>query len=160
MGETLSLISQAVSIFSGLAGTGLFGGGQQQGPALRPQAPRVPTGPATQADVSQFDRPLPTDAPAFLQLGGSGITADQQSLSNLQQRSAIATGGVSSEDPRFRDPATKEFYQNLVFNSLVGEGGAATGAPLPIETQYLRDVFGVTPLTSTTESFLSAFARA
>ena len=158
MGETLSLISKAVSIFSGLAGAGqtfgLFGGGQEQRAAPQPQAPRVPTGPATLADVSQFDRPLPTDAPAFLQLGGG------EGLSNLQQRSAIATGGVSSEDPRFRDPATKEFYQNLVFRSLVGESGAATGAPLPIEKQYLRDVFGVTPLASTTESFLSAFARA
>ena len=154
---TAAVIGGAIRMFTGVVGAGetlgIFGGGQKQQAAAQPQAPKVPTGPATLKDVSKFERPLQTEAPAFLGMGGQG-------LSNLQQRSAIATGGVSSEDPRFRDPATKDFYQNLVFSSLVGESGAATGAPLPIERQYLRDVFGVTPLGSTTESFLSAFARA
>ena len=86
--------------------------------------------------------------PGFLSLSGS--------MTPTQQRSAIASGGVSSDDPRYRDKETLSAYQQMLLNNYPGgeDGGLSD-----IEKQYISQVGG-SPYTQTTEGYLSALDRA
>ncbi|HSN24152.1 MAG TPA: hypothetical protein VLS45_08310, partial [Methylomicrobium sp.] len=70
-------------------------------------------------------------APGYLELGAG--------LSPLQQRTAIATKGVSGT--LGQDPAAFKYYHGVAFSSLGTPAGETTGEPTPIERQYLQ-VFG------------------
>lgn len=116
--------------------------------------PPVPSGPATQPDLTNFKGqrgidPLPT--PAGLSFG-SGV-------SDVQKRSQLATQGVAGDSGIYRTPEVKSFYKDLAIRSLTDEGGSAIADPLPIERQFARDVFGAEPRTGSSSSFLSALLR-
>ena len=147
--EVLSILNSVISAVSGVQS---ILGGKQKGPSISPQAPPIPTGPATQPDKEAFTRPSPMNAPAALGFGG-------ESLSPLQLRTAIATGGVASEAGRYRTPEAKDYYKNLALTGFTEEGGKPVGEPTGVERQYLQQVFGVTPRVGTTASFLSALER-
>jgi len=108
-------------------------------PPQRGFQPRPPPPAAAQAP----GEPAAPDA-----VGLPDFLSNLAGLSNIQQRSGIATGGISGPDPRYRGDVAKDYYKNLVLRTL-------TDIPLPIEQQYLREVFGRDP-GGTTESFLSA----
>ena len=152
----LSVIGQIIGAVSGLASIGsslgVFGGKKEGGGgSFAPQAPPVPTGPATQPDKESFVKPSPMNSPAALNISGG--------LSPLQMRTAIATGGVSGDMGKYRTPEAKDYYKNLAFQEFVGPEGGAVGEPTGVEKQYLQEGFGVTPRSSTTASFLSALER-
>lgn len=81
-------------------------------------------------------------------------------MTPLQQRAHIATMATQGADSSFRDPAALDYYKNVAFSDLVNDGGEAFGDVLPVEQQFLQQVFGVSPRTDTTASFLSALERA
>lgn len=86
--------------------------------------------------------------PGFLSLS-SGMTP-------TQQRAAIASGGVSSDDPRYRDKETLSAYQQMLLNNYPsGEDGGLSD----IEKQYIIQIGG-SPYAQTDESYLSALDRA
>lgn len=90
----------------------------------------------------------PGDAPSFLGLA-PGMT-------DLQKRTAIATGGLSENDPRFSDDATLEYFKNLVYKSV----GKDLSDPTEIENQYVSQMSGFGPKLNkrTRSGFLSAVA--
>lgn len=160
--ETIGIITAVSSIASALSGVaGAFGQKQPKGPKAppspEPTAPPVPAGPAP--DLMQFGmRPgaLP-EAPNFLKQGSGGISSQ---MTPQQQRSSIATRGVSGESSAYRDPATLDYYKNLALYTLTDPTGSAAGfEPLPIERQFVSQVLGEPPRTGSTESFLSALLR-
>ncbi len=86
--------------------------------------------------------------PGFLSLSGS--------MTPTQQRAAIASGGVSSDDPRYRDKETLSAYQQMLLNNYPsGEDGGLSD----IEKQYITQIGG-SPYAQTDESYLSALDRA
>jgi|CXWL01.1.fsa_nt_gi hypothetical protein len=112
----------------------------------------VPAGPAADLTASGIagQKPSSLNEPGFLRFS-PGMTS-------LQKRAQIATYGTQSGDSRFSDPATKDYYKNL----LLSEYDPAKGLPggvLPIEKQFASNVFGVQPRADSTESFLSALLR-
>jgi hypothetical protein len=135
--------------------------------------PPVPSGPATQPDLTNFKGqrgidPLPTPSGVSF---GSGV-------SDVQKRSQLATQGVAGDSgiyrtPEvksfykdfagdsgiYRTPEVKSFYKDLAIRSLTDQGGNAIADPLPIERQFARDVFGAEPRTGSSSSFLSALLR-
>ena len=115
------------------------------------QAPYVPP-PAT-PDVASFTQPVAIDMPGVL------ASAGLAGLSPLQQRTAIATGGVASDNSIYRDKATRDYYINLLMRDLIGQGGALGdyGMITPVEHQYLAQVLGEY-YNPTTESLLAAIA--
>ena len=87
-----------------------------------------------------------TAAPAFLGL--------PTAMTPTQQRSAIATGGVSGGDPRYRDPETSRYYSSLLYND-PNLGTSLTD----IDKQYINSL-GNAPLNaSDPNSYLSALER-
>lgn len=155
MGGVAEVFSAVNTVLSAAgAAKQLFGGDGQRGPDTQPNPPPLPTGKATEPDRSEFDVPGAIDAPGFLQLG-AGMTP-------VQQRSKIATYGVSGDAGAFRDPATIEFYKNLVTRDLVDPSTRKVKAGaqvLPVEKQFVTDVLGQSPRADTAESFLSALYR-
>lgn len=130
----------------------------QQGPVdvslPEPEAPARVPGPEPDRTNFSDNRPMQLEgAPNFLQLGSG--------LSPQQQRSRIATMGVAGEDARFRDDAARDYYRNLSLYTLTDpSGNVASGARvLPIERQYLKQVYGQEPRTDSIESYLSALLR-
>jgi hypothetical protein len=116
--------------------------------------PPVPSGPATQPDLTNFKGqrgidPLPTPSGVSF---GSGV-------SDVQKRSQLATQGVAGDSGIYRTPEVKSFYKDLAIRSLTDQGGNAIADPLPIERQFARDVFGAEPRTGSSSSFLSALLR-
>ena len=155
MGSIASVFS-GVSTILQAANTAkqLFGGGGQRGFDTQPNPPPVPSGKATEPDKTEFDVPGAIDAPGFLQLGSS--------MTPIQQRSKIATYGVSGDAGAYRDPATIEFYKNLVTRDLVDPSTRKVRAGaqvLPVERQFVTDVLGQSPRADTADSFLSALYR-
>ena len=84
-------------------------------------------------------------APAFLGL--------PTAMTPMQQRSQIATGGVSGSDPRYRDPETTRYYSSLLYNDPNLESGLSA-----IDKQYIKSL-GQSPLQETGSSYLSALER-
>lgn len=138
---TVSQVAAVASTVNSLSGGG-GGGAAPSGPKPAKVAP----------EHEKFKTPGPMgDAPAFLQMSSQ--------MTPLQQRSAIATGGVSGDGGMYRDPAVVDYYRNLAFSSFVGEGGAPIGEPLPIESQYLEQVLGESTRSPGVGGFLNALAR-
>lgn len=102
--------------------------------------------------VAAYNRPAEAAAPASLGLSG---------MSTLQQRAAIATGAVASNNPAYRDTSAREYYRNLLQRSFVNDDGSLRDINelLPIEGQYLQQVLGAQP-PSTTQALLQAIAAA
>ncbi len=90
------------------------------------------------------------EAPSYLGLSPQ--------MNSIQKRTAIATGGLSGNDPRFRDEETFNYYKNLVLNSV----GKENSDPTAIETQFLSEVFSRLgkPGDTSREGFLSSLSRA
>ena len=87
-----------------------------------------------------------TAAPAFLGL--------PTSMTPMQQRTAIAQGGVSGGDPRYRDPETSRYYSSLLYND-PGLSSSLTD----VDKQYISSL-GNAPLNaSDPNSYLSALER-
>lgn len=151
--EIIPFISAVGSLLGG--GGSLFqafgGGGQRAAEPPQPAPVAGPPGPPP--DQTSFSRPAGMDAPAFLGMNSQ--------MTPIQQRASIATRAVSGDESAFRDPATQEYYKNLVLRDVVGDGGTVRpGASiLPSEKQYLSSVMGRQPNTDTPESFLSALLR-
>lgn len=126
----------------------VLGGGvkQSDGPKGRPAG--GPPGPPKDLNRKQLlASKQPVDIPAFL---GMGVN-----MTPLQQRTQIASGGTSSEDPRYRDPTTMGAYNQLLLNNYPN----SLEDLQPIERQYIREVGG-NPQSETTEGYLSALRRA
>jgi hypothetical protein len=77
-------------------------------------------------------------------------------MTNLQKRAAIATYGTQGSDSRYTDPATRDYYKNLLLTDYDPAKGLNL---LPVERQYGSNVLGATPRGDSTESFLSAILR-
>ncbi len=80
-------------------------------------------------------------------------------MTELQRRSAIATGGVAGTDSTFRDETAQEYYINLLLRSIIDDQGAVSGDftdILPIELQYMRQVLGL-DVGNSIESLIDAF---
>ena len=137
--------ASAALIFSGNADTGGGGGS-------KPKPTPVPSGPATKPDIKNFSSYLGTgssQAPQGINFGGT----------STQQRSQIATGGTAGNAGVYNTPEVQRFYRDLAIRTMTDEGGNPTGSPLPVERQYLQQVFGQTPRNESTASFLSALLR-
>ena len=85
--------------------------------------------------------------PSFLSLNGS--------MTPTQQRNAIASGGVGSDDPRYRDPETLQTYQQMLLNNYP----TSLEQLSDVEKQYITQIGG-SPKTQTPEGYLSALNRA
>lgn len=85
--------------------------------------------------------------PSFLSLNGT--------MTPTQQRNAIASGGVGSDDPRYRDPETLQSYQQMLLNNYP----TSLEQLSDVEKQYITQIGG-TPKSQTTEGYLSALNRA
>ena len=86
-----------------------------------------------------------------------------QNFSNLQQRTAIATGGNLGEE-MFRGPEAAEFFKNNIIRSLINQGPEGTpdqttlnafSNVTPIESQFAEQVLGLS-FEPNTPSFLQA----
>lgn len=116
--------------------------------AVRPSAPS----PDLTGEQLAGERPGDgAQAPGFLGLSPQ--------MTGLQQRTAIATGGTSGDDPKYKDPATVEYYRNLALTDLVGPSGDILGQPTGVERQYAQRLGYDERGGSTTESFLSSLLR-
>ena len=107
---------------------------------------------AVQEGLNRLIRPpLPDPLPIFNFAAG---------MSPLQQRTAFATRAVGG-DSRFTSPEAREFYNNLIRNTLItDQGGTLPLSNLtPIENQFIQQVLGVTP-QSNTRNLLNAIANA
>ena len=101
--------------------------------------------------VAAYNRPAEATAPVSLGLAG---------MSPLQQRSAIATGAVASNNPAFRDTSARDYYRNLLQRSFVNDDGSLRDINelLPVEQQYLSAIGLGAP--STTQALLQSIASA
>lgn len=130
----------------GVAGLdGAIGDALGEGAISRGNAERI------REAVAAYTRPKEATAPAGLSLAG---------MSPLQQRSAIATGAVASNNPAYRDPTTRNYYRNLLERDFVNDDGSLRDIAglLPIEGQYLSSL-GLSQPT-TTQALLQAIAAA
>lgn len=147
-------LTDPVGAFTGMLGAGPDAkGGSGGGPAQA--AFQGAAGAAAAPPAAPLTRPEAAEAPGFIGPGLQGLTA-------LQQRTKIATFGVSGEDPRYRDQGARDFYTNLALRDLLAEDSSITpgGAVTPIERQYLTQVFGTTPADDSVEAFLRALGWA
>jgi hypothetical protein len=117
-------------------------GGPAGGPPGPPQLPPQ-AGP-------KFARPQERPGPTFLNF--------HPAMSNLQRRAQIATFATQGMDNRYRDNDTKDYWRNLIERALITDTGdlAEFGNVLPIELNYLNQIWGKTP--SNTQSLLEAIA--
>lgn len=119
-------------------GTGDTGGTNSPGP---PQAPMVPAGGPPAAVPAAI--PAAPRLPDFLSAIGG--------LSPLQQRAAIATYGISSDQAGlYRGQAARDYYRDLFLRNI-----GTDEEPLPIEQQYLQQGLGV-PTAPGRDAFLAA----
>lgn len=123
--------------------------GRGQAPAAPQQLPPPtvqgpePVKPVT-GPLAPGSRPEPGEAPEFLEF--------DPNMTDIQRRTAIATHALSGSDSRYRQPATQEYWKNLLGSSLIGESGELNpyqSTVLPIESQYMSQVLGIdTPKTT------------
>lgn len=92
------------------------------------------TGNLTDADIAGLSGEYPSGykAPGYLGLAPNST--------NAQQRAAIASMALSSDDPRYRDPETLGYYRKLTLEATPDSSGniPITGA----EQQYLSQGYG------------------
>ena len=103
-----------------------------------------PLTPFTDEEVKQFAQAMPVgNAPGYLDMSPQ--------MTPMQQRTAIATGALSTNDPRYRDPETLSHYQSQAFNSINTPENIT-----PVEKQFVSQVGGNQPVDETVGAFLSA----
>ena len=93
--------------------------------------------PAQQEAITEnFARPTAMEPPGHLGLSGA--------MTPLQQRTAIATGATQGESV-YRSQDATDYYKNILQRSLIGAGGELGdyNQIMPIESQYLRSVLGL-----------------
>lgn len=100
---------------------------------------------ASQAMATQ---PVAAPAPAYMrpQAQETPSNLGLQGLSDLQKRTMMATYGTQGAQSQYRTPEAMRAYGNLIARALIGDNNQVTGnetGTLPIEDQYLRQVFGV-----------------
>lgn len=88
-----------------------------------------------------------TSMPAFLGL--------PTAMTPMQQRTAIAQGGVSGGDPRYRDPETARYYSSLLYKDPTLD----TGGLSDVDKQYIKSLGGSPLNESSGTSYLSALER-
>jgi hypothetical protein len=100
----------------------------------------------------------PPSGPAFVQ-GAGGLSPG---MTDIQQRTKVATQATQGESSAYRDPATLDYYRNLALHSLTDPSGAVRADAIvqPIERQYLTDILGQQPRDESVAAFLSALLRA
>ena len=111
---------------TGVAGpTGVPAGGTGQPPA-----------PPSFSDLF-LQRPEALPIPAYLGLSDA--------MTPIQQRSRIATFGLSRDDARFRTQEAQDLFRNIFLRSILDDGGQVrpSAGVLPVETQYARDILGL-----------------
>ena len=119
------------------------GGGREEPPIPR-TPPQVSSG---SAPAPQQIAPAVPTAPALPDFLGALF-----GLSPLQQRSAIATYGISSDQAgQYRSTEARNYYRDLFLRNL-----GLDEEPLPIERQYLTEGLGVFPPDQSREAFLAA----
>lgn len=147
MPEAVPILTAVSSILGGAASLkqafGSSGGGGM------PQPPAPPT------DKTSFDSPNPVDAPAFLQMSSQ--------MTPTQQLSQLATLGTSGNDPRYRDPASQQYFGNLLQRQWIdpASGGIREGTTVnPAYARYISEVMGQ-PIINADDpaSLLSAILR-
>lgn len=123
----------------GVAQEAQFDSSGRMGPEGRNDSLAAAVGvqPAVQ-QAPAFMRPAPQEVPASLGL--------PQGLSDIQKRTLISTYGTQGAQSQYRTPEAMRAYGNLIARALIGDDNRVTGnetGTLPIEDQYLRQVFGV-----------------
>ena len=95
-------------------------------------------------EVTQIAKTMPIgEAPGYLGLSSA--------MTPLQQRTAIASGALNSNDPRYKDPDALKYYQSQAFNSIRSPENIA-----PVEKQFNKSLSGRDPADDTIGAFLSA----
>lgn len=133
------------------ASAGMVGGSNSPSPIgsdeefARPTTAQIPTTPDPWITLTptpdQIMGPRFVRPPAIAEPRLLGIPAD---MDELQRRTMIATYGLNSDEGKWRDPFTVEYYKNLVTRALIDDAGNPTPLNLlPIEEQYLREVAGI-----------------
>jgi len=122
----------------GIAQESQFSPGQQMGGEGRNDSLSAAMGvqPAVQ-QASAYMRPQAIEPPANLGMQG---------MSDIQKRTMMATYGSQGAQSQYRTPEAMRAYGNLIARSLIGDNNQITGnetGTLPIEDQYLRQVFGI-----------------
>jgi len=148
----IAAVAAAGSLFGGLRGAGVFGGNNSPAaPTITP--PAAPPGPAADLSPDAIAAKRPAAAPA----PPSWLGIDPN-MTPLQQRAKIATLGTNSNDSRYTDSATRDYYKNLLLTSYNPQSGLPGGV-LPQESQYASNVLGAQPRQQTAESLISAILR-
>ena len=134
------------NIMSGISGGSFLGTPHVSSPSGAPTTPEAVKSPVDltpaqiQANALKYGS---TQAPSFLGL--------PTAMTPQQKQSAIATGGVSSNDPRYRDPETARYYSSLLYSS--------PDNPLSdIDKQYIKSL-GENPQAETNTGYISALER-
>jgi hypothetical protein len=144
------LAYELASLLGNTLGKGLnntFGGN------ARPQdAPSLPNqdGGDNRGAMSELAQVQPgvTPAPAYMRPQAIEPPANlgMQGMSDIQKRTMMATYGSQGAQSQYRTPEAMRAYGNLIARSLIGDNNQITGnetGTLPIEDQYLRQVFGI-----------------
>jgi hypothetical protein len=150
MAAISSIIAAVGALGSLAAGVSQFAGKKSSTPSFTPASAPVPAGPPPDLTADELKSKAPgalPSAPNFLQFG-SGMT-------NQQKRAQIATFGTQGSDSRYSDPATADYYKNLVSYDYAQPNFNI----LPAERSYAENVLGAKPRADTSESFLSAILR-
>jgi hypothetical protein len=93
-------------------------------------------------------QPAVQQAPAYMRPQAIEPPANlgMQGMSDIQKRTMMATYGSQGAQSQYRTPEAMRAYGNLIARSLIGDNNQITGnetGTLPIEDQYLRQVFGI-----------------
>lgn len=146
----IAAIAAAATIGSSAYGLSQSGKSNSAAPQIAP-AP-VPAGPPADLDAAGLAgrKPSSLNEPGFLRFS-PGMTS-------LQKRAQIATFGTQSGDSKYSDPATKDYYKNQLLMDYDPVKGLPGGI-LPVERQYVENVFGVKPRNDSLESLISAMMR-
>jgi len=128
-----------------------------------PQQGGAPGGALGMNRASPAGNPI-SRATAFARPGMIGIPSGldlSPGMSSLQQRTAIATNALYGDNSVYRSDEAKDYYKNLLNRDLIGNDGKIgdMGQLMPIESQYLQQVLGLS-YQPTTTSLLNAIAAA
>ena len=146
--DTMHDIAQGFGELAEVMGTpsaGTVGSADPQAPGVTGVAgpSGVPAGggglPPGPPDFSSLflQRPDAIPIPAYLGLSDA--------MTPIQQRSRIATFGLSGDDARFRTQEAQDLFRNIFLRSILDSESQIipSAGVLPVETQYARNVLGL-----------------
>lgn len=107
---------------------------------------------AAETAKQNFTPPAAMQAPASLRLNPQ--------MTELQQRTMVASRGTQGDDSRYRTEEAQNFYRNLLQRALIGQGGAVNplSSLLPVDMQFIQQVLGIKPPDSSS-ALLQAIAN-